>query len=289
MALVALLLAGAALATVGGPSAAVAMLEQARPELLGSFGSAPPARALAWYLLFCVGTCAQPHYLQKFFFLRSSVQLRHLPAILTLALVVMLTVWLGLGLAGTSLAVGGNLAVGSPDELAPRTLAALGPWAELLAGVAILAALMSTAASFLNLAAAAVTRDLPGSLGRPSLGLPAARITTVAVALAAVGLGVGSGRTVAVLGIGGWGFFTAALLPAFTFGLAWNAADGRAVASAIVVGALVDIALETVRASLPPGLEPGLAGAALGTVVLVALSWCRRAAPAGGGEVGAHP
>jgi len=54
----------------------------------------------------------------------------------------------------------------------------LGPWAELAAGVAVLAALMSTAASFLNLAAAAITRDIPVALGsrqRGSLPLASAR------------------------------------------------------------------------------------------------------------------
>jgi Na+/proline symporter len=249
-------------------------------ELLGSFGGAPPARALAWYLLFCLGTCAQPHYVQKFFFLRSREQLRSLPAVLTIALATTLSVWLAVGLAGSSLVARGTVSLARPDDLAPRTMAFLGPWAELVAGVAVLAALMSTAASFLNLAAAAVTRDLPAVLGGRQGGIAAARVSTVAIALAAAGLGAASQRTVAVLGIAGWGFFTAAFLPVFTLGLAWRGATGAGTVWSMLAGGGLDILLELNRARLPAGLEPGLAGAALGLLVLVVVSsWGVRRRP----------
>jgi Na+/proline symporter len=276
MAMVALLLAGLALAAAGGPAAALATLHHAEPKLLGSFGGAAPAQALAWYLLFCLGTCAQPHYLQKFFFLRSRAQLRILPGVLTLALAVTLTVWLGVGVAGSALVAQGRISIGRPDDLAPRAMALLGPGAELLAGVAVLAALMSTAASFLNLAAAAVTRDLPAALGRRAGGLGIARMTTVAVAATAAALGAASGRTVAVLAIAGWGFFTAAFLPVFTVGLAWPAASRGATAAAMLVGATVDLGLEPLRSRLASGVEPGLVGAAAGMMVLIAGSLLAR-------------
>ena len=272
MAGAALLLACTALAAAGGPSGAVATLAAARPELLGSFGSVPPARALAWFVLFCIGTCAQPHYLQKFFFLRSERELRALPAVLTGALAAMLAVWLGVGLAGAALVAQGRISLDRADDLTPAVMRLLGPWAVLLAGIAVLAALMSTTASFLNLAAAAITRDLPAAAGRRPAGVGAARIATVAIAVAAIALAVGSGRTVALLGVAGWGFFTAALLPAFSLGLAWPGATGAAVAASIVTGGLVDLALEALPLTLPPGLEPGLAGAAIATIVLVVVS-----------------
>ena len=272
MASFAVLLAGAALVAAGGPAGAVATLASARPDLLGSFGAADPARACAWYLLFCLGTCAQPHYVQKFLFLRSRAQLRLLPAVLTGALVATLAVWIGVGLAGSALAARGTLAIARPDDLAPRTMSLLGPWAVLTAGVAVLAAMMSTTASFLNMAAAAVTRDLREALGRPALGVAAARVATVLLAVVATAVGVASQRAVVLLGLVGWGFFTAALLPVFTLGLAWSGATARGAAAAIAVGAVADLVLEAVRGQLPAGVEPGLAGAALGTIVLIAAS-----------------
>ena len=272
MAVLAVLLAGAALWAAGGPVAAVRTLERARPELLGSFGAAAPARAWAWYLLFCLGTCAQPHYIQKFFFLRSRSQLRLLPAVLTGALAATLAVWIGVGLGGSALVARGALTIARPDDLTPRTMTLLGPWAVLLAGVAVLAAMMSTAASFLNMAAAAVTRDLREVAGRPAMGVPAARVATVLFAVAGTLVGAGSERTVVLLGLIGWGFFTAALLPVMTVGLAWSGANARGAVAAIAGGGIADLALEGVRAHLPAGLEPGLAGAALGVLLLVGLS-----------------
>jgi len=277
MGVIAVLLAGAALAAAGGPAAALATLERARPDLLGAFGTMPPPQALAWYLLFCVGTLAQPHYVQKFFFLRSTAELRRLPAVLSGALAAMLAVWLGVGLSGAALVADGRIEVVRPDDLTPAVMRLLGPWAVLLAGIAVLAALMSTAASFLNLAAAALTRDLPEALGRPAGSVAAARAATLLIGAAAVLLGVQSERTIAILGVAGWGFFTAALLPVFAVGLAWPRATGRAAVAAMAAGAAADLVLEAIRPSLPPGLEPGLAGAAVATLVLVIVSVPRRA------------
>jgi sodium/proline symporter len=272
MAVLAVVLAGAAISAAGGPFAAVQALERARPELLGSFGAIAPGRAWAWYLLFCLGTCAQPHYIQKFFFLRSRSQLRLLPAVLTGALAATLAVWIGVGLGGSALVARGALTVARPDDLTPYTMTLLGPWAVLLAGVAVLAAMMSTAASFLNMAAAAVTRDLREAAGRPAMGLPAARLATVLFAVAGTAIGAGSERAVVLLGLIGWGFFTAALLPVMTVGLAWPGATARGAAAAIAGGGIADLALESVRAHLSAGIEPGLAGAALGVLLLVGLS-----------------
>jgi sodium/proline symporter len=273
----AVLLTVAALAAAGGPAVAVATLAKARPELLGSFGAVAPPSAWAWYLLFCVGTCAQPHYVQKFLFMRSRAQLRLFPAVLTGALVTTLAVWIGVGLGGSALVARGVFTLGRPDDLAPRTMSFLGPWAVLLAGVAVLAAMMSTTASFLNMAAAAVTRDLRETFGKPALSVAAARFATVLFAIAATIVGVTSHRAVVLLGLVGWGFFTAALLPVMTVGLAWRGATPRGAVGAMAAGAAVDLILESARQHLPPGLEPGLAGAAIGTLVLVSASWRRRA------------
>ncbi len=284
MAAAAVLLAVAAVAAAGGPMAILSTLERARPELLGPFGTVPPARAWAWWMLFCLGTCAQPHYLQKFLFLRDAAALRQLPAVLTLALAATLTVWLGLGLAGAALVVDGRLSLAKPDDLTPQLMLLVGPWAVVVTGVAVLAALMSTAASLLNLAAAAVTRDLPAALGFLPLRLAWARGVTAGSALAATAVALISERAVALLGIAGWGFFTAALLPALLVALAWPSATPPAVVAAVATGGAVDLGLEAIRATLPPGLEPGLAGAAVGVLVLVGVSFLTRRQTPGKGQ-----
>lgn len=289
MAVIAVLLAGAAVRAAGGFQGMMGTLISQKPQLLGAFGTVPPARAVQWYLLYSLGTLAQPHYLQKFMFLRDRKQFRRLPAVLTLALVVTLLVWIGLGFAGTALVGQGRLALQVADDLAPGTVSYLGPWAVLLAGIATLAALMSTAASFLNLFAAAVTRDLPEAFQKSALGLRAAAAATVTASILSVAVGLASGRTVAFLGLLGWGFFTAALLPVLTVGLGWRGTSPAGVVAAILVGAGLDLVLETFRNQLPGGMEPGLVGAAVGVLVLVLGSSCsglsrKRSAPKGAGS-----
>jgi len=235
-------------------------------KLLGSFGAVPPGKAFAWYLLFTLGTLAQPHYLQKFFLLRDERELERLPLVLTGSLMTVLTVWVGVGLAALALVSAGSLPA-QGDQVVPALLSRLGPGVVGLAGVGCFFAIMSTVSSLLNLAAAALTYDLPQALGRPPAGVHWARLATGVVGALGVGLGVGSERGVAWLGVLGWGFLTASFLPA-VLAARFGVGSPRPAAAAMVLGALICLGLEQLRPALPPGLEPGLAGAACGFLLL---------------------
>lgn len=234
---------------------------------LSSFGKASPSQALAWYLLFCVGTLAQPHYLQKFFLLRSREELRRFPWVLTVSLMAVLTVWVGVGLAALALVHQGQLPA-SGDAVVPLLLRRLGPTAVLAAAVGCLAAIMSTVASFCNLLSASLTYDLPQALGRAGWSLAWSRVVTLAAGLLGTLLGVESGRSVAFLGVLGWGFFTASLLPA-VLAARFSLGTPRSVIAAMVLGAGVCAGLELFRSQLPLGVEPGLLGASLGLLCVV--------------------
>ncbi len=273
----ALLLAGVALERAGGPGAAAALLATARAELLDPFNGIGIVGALGWLLLFGLGTCAQPHYLQKFLLLRGPESLRWMPAVMTVALLAVLTVWFGVGLGATALWLDGGLIASTPDEVAPALLRSLPPVLMALAAAAIGAAVMSTATTLLNLVAAALTRDLPRAMGRgEASGLLAPRLATVGTALAALGLGLAADRPLALLGVLGWGMFTAALLPVIVLGLNWNGATVTGAVAAMLAGPAVQIALELGgHGAASRALEPGLTGAAVGTLALVGLSLAR--------------
>ncbi len=276
MAAAAVGLAASALGQAGGVESAVATLAVRAPRLLDAWGPGGPLVGLGWFILFALGTTAQPHYLQKFLFLREHRSLRWLPLVLTVALVSVLTVWLGVGLGGTALALDGRLQAATSDALTPAFLAQrAAPWLLVTALLAVAAAVMSTAAALLNLVAAAVTRDLRLGLGRPlPSGLAEARWVTVGAAAVALGLGLLSGRTVILLGVLGWGTFTAGFLPAVLVGLNWRGAARRGAVGAMAGGIAVQLGLEMIRAvrGLPPAWEPGLTGAAVGVLLLVVLS-----------------
>ncbi len=275
MGVAAVLVALTALAAAGGPISAYHTLAASRPELLSAWGSIGPTRSFGWLLVFGIGTCAQPHYLQKFLLLRGRSALRWLPLVGTLSLAAVLFVWVGIGLGGMALVTSGGLELPSPDGLTPALLAfSLPPWATWLAAAAIAAAVMSTTTSLLNLAAAAVSWDVPLALGRPGGGVGAARRATLVVAGSALALGLAWPRALAYLGVLGWGTFTASLLAPIALGLNWKGASRRGAVVALIVGPSVQLILELLRPDLP-GLrawEPGLTGAALGTLLLIVLS-----------------
>jgi Na+/proline symporter len=276
MAVAAIALAVAALYAAGGPVRAVSVLASERPELLEPYGPAGASSAFGLLLLFGLGTCAQPHYLQKFLLIRERRVLRWMPAVMTVALLSVLTVWIGVGLGGTALWVGGEIEATHPDAIAPALLAGLDSTAlRMTALVAVVAAVMSTAASLLNLVAAALTRDLPAALGRtPRSGLAWPRTATIAAAVAATALALFTTRSVALLGVLGWGCATASLLPVMTLGLGWKGATRRGACAAMVLGPLTQLGLEAGRAfgSVAPTWEPGLTGAAVGILALVGWS-----------------
>ncbi len=260
---------GLAVASLVHAKDAVFRLVASGSPWLGAFGQASPAQASAWYLLFSVGTLAQPHYLQKFFLLRTERELRHLPLVLTASLLAVLTVWVGLGLSALALVAAGVLPAGGGDAVVPQLLSRLGPVAVAAAGAGCLAAIMSTVAAFFNLLAAALAYDVPHALGGGGWSLGWSRAVTLAGGLAGTWLGVASQRSVAVLGVLGWGFFTAWLLPA-VLAARFGVGSPASVTTAMLVGAGVCASLEFFRAHLAPGLEPGLVGAACGVAWLAA-------------------
>lgn len=291
MAGAAVVLVAATLARAGGPAAAAALLDRLRPELLDPFAATPPTAAAGLFLLFGLGTCAQPHYLQKFLLVRDLRALRWMPAVMTGALIAVVSVWVGVGLGGTALWLGGDLSLDRPDELAPAVLALLGGPLGGIAAAAVLAAVMSTAASLLNIAAAAAVRDLPRAFGRRSdPGLTASRWATAGVAVVAAGVALASDRPVALLGVLGWGMFTAALLPTVMVGLNWPGATRRGAVAALLVGPVVQLGLEAARSAGAVGAawEPGLTGAAAGVLVMVTVSAVRgrRTGPGTDGHAG---
>ncbi len=257
-----------AMASVSGPAGLGATVG-AGPDgarLLDPLGSLTPAGGFGLAFLFSVGTLGQPHLLHKFLMLRRPEALRFLPIVVGGAQGLGLLVWIGLGAAVLAGSAAGRLgAVGHPDEAA-LALLALPETPGLLPGLvaaAVLAAIMSTSDAFLNLGAAALTRDLPRAFGRTRGGsLGAARLGSVAVAAAALLVAAlhrqGDGL-IAYLGTLGFGAFAATLAPTLLLGFAWERVTARAAALAMAGGLAALAALEI----FAPGLGPPAAALAM--------------------------
>jgi Na+/proline symporter len=247
-------------------------------SFLEPLGGAPALTALGFFFVFGIGVLGQPHMLNKLYMIHDPRRLKWLPLVLGGSQTLCLLIWLGIGLAVPALVAQGKLPpLAHPDDASPSFLLGFTP--EPLAGLAvaaILAAIMSTADSFMNLGAAALVRDLPRALGR-RVGdeLFWGRLATVGVTLAAAALALGYNDLIALLGTFSFGTFGAALAPALAVGLNWKRVTAGAATASIATGTALSVGLEFLaRQTFFPALpKPPLPKGALPAAVALAGSF----------------
>ena len=253
---------------------------------LEPLGRVPILTAAGFYFVFGVGILGQPHMLHKFFMIDDPRKLRYIPMVVGFTQTLCVLIWVGLGLAVPALVAQGRLApLAQPDDAAPRYLLELAP--AMLAGLVlagILAAIMSTADSFVNIGSAALVRDLPRALGRRvTRELHWGRIVVVLITVSAAILAVVSGDLIAILGTFAFGTFGAALAPALAIGLNWTRVGAGAAVASMLTGILVNLGLELAgRAGispLAPGVLPTAVSLAASFTVLFAAAWLWPAGP----------
>ena len=282
-----LLMLGAAVAVLfqclkvgGGMSAITETLWAMDPEYIGPWGTRGDLAAMSWMLLFGIGAAGQPHAVTKLMMLKDIRQLKWSALATGLSYLVLAMLWMGIGLAmRTLVARGDHPALENPDLAAPTFLLHYTP--ELLAGIVfagLLAAIMSTADSFLNLGAAAVVRDIPLALrGKPlEHELMWSRIATGSLLLLSALFALYMENLIALLGTFGWGTFAAAIVPSICIGMNWKRATGTACVASIVTSIALNFVLEVAARHghqlLPPGLAVGAVALLAATAVFVWVS-----------------
>lgn len=259
------------------------------PSFLDPLGNVSLFTALGFFFVFAVGNLGQPHMLHKFYMLDDPRKLKWMPMVVGVSQSLCVLIWLGIGLAIPALVARGELAaLVDPDQASPTFL--LGYVPELLAGLVfagILAAIMSTADSFVNIGSAALVRDLPRALGRvPARELAHGRWAVLWIALAAALFALFYGDLIALLGTFAFSTFGAALAPALAIGLNWRGITPRAAVASIGTGLVLTPALEFLsrqtmfpglpRPPLPSGVLAGAVSLALSFALLLLISWADR-------------
>jgi Na+/proline symporter len=269
-----------AMAAGGGPAGiarAVAESPAFGADFLDPLAGVPAATGLGLFFVFAVGVLGQPHMLHKFYMLDDPAKLRWMPLVIAGSQTVCLLIWIGIGLAVPALVAGGEMApLANPDDAAPAFLLARVP--APVAGLVfagVLAAIMSTADSFVNLGSAALVRDLPRALGRPLADeLAWGRWAVVGIALAAAGVAYVYADLIALLGTFAFGTFAAALTPALAVGLNWKRVPAAAASASIATGLVLNLGLELLaRQTAFPALRPPLAAGALPSAAALAASF----------------
>lgn len=256
----------------------IAASEAFGPSFLDPLGNLPVFTAIGFFFVFAVGTLGQPHMLHKFYMLDDPRKLKWLPLVIGLSQTLCVLIWLGVGLAVPALVADGRLfPLAQPDDASPLFLLHFAP--EILAGVVfagILAAIMSTADSFVNIGSAAIVRDLPRAFGyRLRDELRWGRVAVLGIAVTAAVFSYLYGDLIALLGTFAFGTFAAALAPALAVGLNWRRVTPAAASASIAVGMTLNLSLEFLsKQTLFPGLpQPPFAEGVLPAAVALSASF----------------
>ncbi len=253
------------------------------PEWLGPWGTMTPMAALSLFFVFGVGSLGQPHVVHKFYMIRDPRRLRWYPLLMTLALMIALLLYFGVGFAVKALVVRGELApLPRPDDATPTFLLHYTPVllaALVFSGVA--AAIMSTVNSLMNIGAAVITHDLPAAFRRPMPNeLRWGRVATIGISIGAALIAQISGTLVALLGIFGWGLFASTLVPALAIGLNWEGATRAGAIASIVTGLALTLGLETLvffgQLTVPAGATVSGLALVASLLVFFGVSWLTR-------------
>ncbi|HEX5727623.1 MAG TPA: hypothetical protein VFX98_19280 [Longimicrobiaceae bacterium] len=267
----------------GGMGGISGTILAADPAFLGPFGKMGPLAALSLFFVFGMGSMGQPHVIHKFYMLKDPRKLKWYPLLVTIALIVTMLLYFGVGVAVKALVVEGRMEpLARPDDATPFFLLRYTPVllaALVFSGVA--AAIMSTVNSFMNIGAAAITHDLPVALGRRVKNeLAWGRVATVAISVAAALLATMPGAVVAFLGIFGWGLFASTLVPALAVGLNWEGATREGAVASIATGLGVTLLFETLAFfrvySFPAGVTVSGLSLVLAILVFFGVSWLTR-------------
>jgi Na+/proline symporter len=268
---------------VGGGGNMTRSILAADPEFFAPWGKLPPLAALSFFFVFGMGSLAQPHVVHKFYMLKDPRRLKWYPLLTSIALMVTLLLFFGVGTSMKALVVQGDLApLARADDATPTFLLHFTPVllsALVFSGVA--AAIMSTVNSFMSIAAAAMTHDLPASMGRQVKDeLKWGRISTLVISVIAAVVAQASGTLVAFLGIFGWGLFASTMVPALAVGLNWKGATRQGAIASISLGLVSTLVLETLgylkMFSLPAGVTVSGISLATSLLVFLGVSWATR-------------
>jgi Na+/proline symporter len=277
------------LQTGGGMSGLSRSVLAGDPEWLGPWGTMTPMAALSLFFVFGVGSLGQPHVVHKFYMIRDPRRLRWYPLLMTLALMIALLLYFGVGFAVKALVLRGELApLPRPDDATPTFLLHYTPVvlaALVFSGVA--AAIMSTVNSLMNIGAAVITHDLPTAFRRPMPNeLRWGRVATIGISIGAALIAQISGTLVALLGIFGWGLFASTLVPALAIGLNWEGATRAGAIASIVTGLALTLGLETLvffgRLAVPAGVTVSGLALVASLLVFFGVSWLTRGEAAKG-------
>lgn len=253
-----------ALYAAGGWSTILMTASAADPDFLSLTGPQSESFIFGYMALLIFGAAGQPQLITKFLMLRDKKELQWGASVSGIAYGVTTLFSLGIGLALKAMVIDGRAQ--APETIDNTTTDFLSnftsPVVAGLALTALLAAVMSSASSFITIGAAAVVRDLAGATGRPvRRELLWSRIMSALITVLAVLLVFYLSQAIFLLGAIGWAAFAAAILGPIGLGVFWKRATGAGTTAAVVVALGFNLLIVVLEAGgaivVPPHMHIG--------------------------------
>ena len=220
------------------------------PASLSPWGTVGVFGALSWFFVFSIGSLGQPHVVNKFMMIRNHRVLKFFPLALAVSMLLCSLIWLGSGLAVKGLVLANLIPkLSDPDRAITVFLQLIAPkWLASLTYVGIVAAIMSTTDTFVNVGASVLSRDIPRLAGQPvKRAVLWGRVSAGMLFVLALFFAYHTDSLVAYLGIFAFGSFAALLTPSLAIGLNWQSAGPWAARSSMLVGIGCTVLLETMN------------------------------------------
>ncbi|WP_375000457.1 sodium:solute symporter [Aeromicrobium sp. CTD01-1L150] len=252
-------------------------------RLDGPAGGQPLTFVYTFAMLAILGAAAQPQLITKFLMLRSHTELKWGAFVAAVAYAVTTLFAISIGLASRGLTMQGRApdlvaSPGGQDSTSTWFLDTMvSPWFAGFVLAGLLAAIMSSANSFIAVGASALMRDLPSAFGREvRRELLWARVASTVVVVCALLFALYLAQVVFLLGAIGWAAFAAAIFGPLVLGLYWKRATALATSVAVAYGIVANLALTLLTSeeiiTLPAYFSYGGAIITSGIVLFIAVS-----------------
>lgn len=241
-----------AIAAAGGWSTMIFEVSVADPEFFTLAGGQPQSYIFGYMVLLVLGAAGQPQLITKFLMLRNPKELRWGASVSGVAYAVTTLFSLGIGMALKAMVIDGRADAPVPiDNTTTDFLSNFtSPVVAGLALTALLAAIMSSASSFITIGAAAVVRDLASALGfTVKRELMWSRVFSAVITVLSVLLVFYLSQAIFILGAIGWAAFGAAILGPIGIGLYWDRATGAATTTAVSIALGFNILVVVLQAA----------------------------------------
>ncbi|HEY4557378.1 MAG TPA: hypothetical protein VIG82_04220, partial [Enteractinococcus sp.] len=252
----------------------------AEPSHLMLVGDNSASYFFGYAVLLLFGAAGQPQLITKFLMLKEAQELKWGATVSGIAYGVTTLFSLGIGLAMKAMVIEGEAEpITNIDETTTVFLSQFtNPVIAALALTALLAAIMSSASSFITIGAAAVVRDFMGSVMGRSVRreLLWNRVWSGIITLASVLLVFYLSQVIFILGAFGWAAFAAAILGPIGLGIYWRKSTGNGafwgIISAMGLNFVVTVVEATGLITVPEHIHIGAVSLVVSVLVFIVVS-----------------